>query len=221
MKQQWASCRRRTAVAVTLILCAGGTELYVHAAEQWIEVRSAHFVVTSNAGQGSASTLAWQLEQIRSAIAALWPWARVDLNKPLSVLAVKDETSMKALAPEYWERKGAVHPGSVWVGGADQDYLAIRTDVSAEDKLDINPYVNSYFSYVSLILNQSVERDLPLWFSRGLAGVLSNTLVRDSKLLLGPPIPWHLERLRQGGRLKVPALIGSVEALRKSRMGRI
>ena len=176
-------------------------------AEQWIEVKSAHFVVTSNSSQGETRKLAWQLEQIRSAIATLYPWARVDLNKPLSVFAVKDETAMKALVPSYWERKGGVRPVSVWVGGADQNYLAIRTDVAAEDTSDINPYVTSYFSYVSLVLDQSFERDMPLWLTRGLAGVLSNTLVRESKLLLGPPIPWHLERLRDHARLKLPALI--------------
>lgn len=191
-----------------LSACAALAVPRAHAADQWIEVKSAHFVVTSNAGAGNAKALAWQLEQIRSAIAALWPWARVDPTRPLVVMAVKDEMSMKALAPGYWERKGGVHPSSVWVGGADQDYLAIRVDVSAVDRLNINPYVTSYFSYVSLILNHSVERDLPQWFSRGLAGVLSNTIVRDSKLLLGPPIPWHLQRLRDAPRLKVPALIG-------------
>jgi tetratricopeptide (TPR) repeat protein len=199
-------------MAIALVMwgaTAGWAAPGVMAAEQWIEVKSAHFVVTSNAGQDSARTLAWQLEQIRGAIAALWPWAKVDLNTPLAVVALKDENSMKALAPAYWERKGGVHPSSVWVGGADQQYLAIRTDVSANDKLNINPYVTSYFSYASLILGQSFEHELPLWFSRGLAGVLSNTIVRDAKLLIGPPIPWHLQRLRDVQRLRLPALIAT------------
>ena len=197
---------RQLEIAALALLCtlvpAGA-----RAADQWIEVRSAHFVVTSNAGQGSATTLAWQLEQIRSAIAALWPWAHVDLNKPLAVFAVKDETAMKALAPFYWERKGGVHPASVWVGGPDQNYLAIRTDVPAPDTSEINPYVTSYFSYVSLILAHSVEHELPLWLSRGLSGVLSNTIIRSTKLLLGPPIPWHLTRLAQVPRLRLPRLL--------------
>lgn len=201
------SSRRWFTVALVLFAGLGWLAPGVDAADQWIEVKSAHFVVTSNAGAGNAKALAWQLEQIRSAIATLWPWARVDSTRPLAVIAVKDEPSMKALAPSYWERKGGVHPSSVWVGGADQDYLAIRVDVSVDDKLNINPYVTSYFSYVSLILNHSVERDLPLWFSRGLSGVLSNTIVRDAKLLLGPPIPWHLTRLAEGPRLKLPALM--------------
>jgi hypothetical protein len=190
---------------VTVCLAAGAPP--AAAAEQWVEVKSAHFLVTSNAGEGAAKTLAWQLEQIRSVIAALWPWAKVDLNKPLAVFALKDETTLKGFAPMYWERKGGTRPATVWVGGVDQNYLAIRTDVEVDDKLNINPYVSSYFSYVSLILHQSIGRPMPLWFSRGLAGVMSNTIVRESKIMLGPIIPWELERLRTSARLKVPALL--------------
>jgi tetratricopeptide (TPR) repeat protein len=194
---------RAAAFAVAIALCTPG----LHAADQWIEVKSPHFVVTSNAGQSSAKSVAWQLEQIRSAIAVWWSWARVDLNKPMAVLAVKDEATMKTLAPEYWEEKGRVHPSSVWVTGPDQHYVAIRTDVEAEDRYNINPYFASYFSYVSLILQQSVDRDLPLWFSRGLSGVMSNTLVHQDEIVVGAPIPWHLERLRERERLPLATLV--------------
>jgi hypothetical protein len=177
------------------------------AADQWIELKSPHFVLTSNASEGTTRKLAWQLEQIRSAIGALWPWAKLDLNKPLSVIVLRDEPAMKAMAPKYWEAKGGVRPATVWVGAADQNYLAVRADIEVGDTLNINPYVTSYFSYVSLILQQSLPRQMPFWFTRGLAGVISNTIVRDAKIMLGPPIPWHLERLREGARLKIPALL--------------
>ncbi|HEX9367528.1 MAG TPA: hypothetical protein VF921_12925 [Vicinamibacterales bacterium] len=49
-----------------LLAGAGRLGPRVHAADQWIEVKSAHFVVTSNAGAGNAKALAWQLEQIRT-----------------------------------------------------------------------------------------------------------------------------------------------------------
>jgi TonB family protein len=52
-----------------------------------------------------------------------------------------------------------------------------------------------------------MARDLPLWLGRGLAGVVSNTVVRDKFILLGPPIPWHLQRLRSGSRLPLSALV--------------
>jgi hypothetical protein len=123
------------------------------AADQWIEVKSAHFTVMSNAGQGSARNLAWQLEQIRSALGVLWPWAHLDLDRPFVVIGAKDEASMKALAPRYWEQKNSVHPTSVWSWDAAGYYLLVRTDVRDEDYVNLNPYLTSYFSYVSLIID--------------------------------------------------------------------
>lgn len=175
--------------------------------DAWIEMRSAHFQVISNASEGSTRSLTWQLEQIRNVIAAFWPWARVDLSTPLGVIAVKDENSMRALAPAYWEGKGDVRPVSVWVTGADRPYLVIRADLRGDDRSTLNPHISAYYSYVSLVLQSSMARDLPLWLGRGLAGVVSNTVVRDNFILLGPPIPWHLQRLRSGSRLPLNALV--------------
>lgn len=175
-------------------------------AQEWVEMTSPHFVVVSNAGPSQTRTLVWQFEQIRSAIATMFDWARVDPDRPVAIYAVKDERSMRALAPEYWERQGGMRPVSVWVSAADRHYLAIRSDVKAEDRDTINPHINAYYSYASLILQHSIDHELPLWFMRGFAGVLSNTIVRDTYVLLGPPIPWHLDRLRERSRLRLAEL---------------
>src|SRR5690349_2662702 len=108
----------RPLVFSTLLLSA----LPSAAADQWTEMKSAHFTVTSNAGKGPTGTLAWQLEQMHSEIAVLWPWAKLDLNKPLVVFALKDEASLKALAPVYWERKNGGNMASVWVSGYDRTF---------------------------------------------------------------------------------------------------
>ena len=84
----------------------------VAAADEWIEVKSAHFTVVSNASERSTRKLVWQLEQVRSATAALWSWAKAELNKPLGVIVLKDENSMRALAPQYWEERRSVRPAS-------------------------------------------------------------------------------------------------------------
>ncbi len=185
------------------------------AESSWIELKTAHFTVVSNAGDGNTRTIAWQLEQVRSAIAAISPWARVELARPLLVLAVRDEYWMRTLAPKYWEDKRAVHPVSVWVSGADRHYMAIRADLREEERtteVPINPHLFTYFSYTGLVLQSSVPRELPLWFSRGLSGVLSNTIVRPKTILVGSPIPRHLDLLRQGGRLSVRELIAVTRA---------
>jgi hypothetical protein len=177
------------------------------AADQWIEVKTAHFTIVSNAGERASRRLAWQMEQVRSATSALWDWAKPDLNKPLSILILKDENSLRAFAPQYWENRNAIRPASVWVTGPDQHYLAIRADVEIDDRRTINPYQAAYHSYVSLVLGQSFERKLPAWFSHGYPGVLSNLIVNDDKVLVGAPIPWHLELLQERTVLMLPRLL--------------
>jgi tetratricopeptide (TPR) repeat protein len=193
---------------VAILLASTAAPRSAAAADSCVEMQSPHFKALSNAGQGSTRSVLWQFEQIRAAMAALWPWMKTDLPKPILVIGAKDENTVRQLAPEYWERRGNIHPVSVWVTGADQHYMLIRTDQQGDDTITLNPYTSAYFSYASLILNSSFDRELPLWFSLGLAGVISNTVVREKFLLLGPPIPWHLQTLRTQARLSLRQLIG-------------
>jgi tetratricopeptide (TPR) repeat protein len=165
---------------------------------EWRRLDTAHFSLLSNASERQTRTLAWQLEQVRSAIALVCPWARVDLSKPVLVIALKDERSMRTLAPDYWARQSGIHPASVGVEGPDRYYIALRADlrVQADSPAPVNPHLNAYFMYVSLLLRSSFDRELPLWFTRGLAGVLSNTIVNDDGVEVGRLIPDHLQRLR-------------------------
>ena len=200
-----------TRVALLWLSCVGLSiglaPVRVSAAETWIEVKSPHFTILSNASDGSTRTLAWQLEQIRSALTTLWPWARVDLGRPLNVIALKDERSMREIAPRYWEAKGSIRPASVWVSARDGHYFAIRTDVRVQDTDTLNPYLTAYGAYVSLVLQASFENDLPLWFSNGMSSVLSNTVVRDDHVKLAMPITWHLQYLRERSRMPLAKLV--------------
>ena len=76
------------------------------------------------------------------------------------------------------------------VTGGDRYYIALQADAKAQDTHAINPYYLAYWSYASLLLDASFEGDLPLWLRDGLAGVLSNTIVRESEIRFGMPPPW-------------------------------
>jgi len=167
------------------------------AADSWIEVRSPHFTVLSNAGAGTARNIAWQFEQFRSAIETGWPWARVQLDRPLLILAAKDESTMRSLAPRYWERN-QIRPASVFATSVDRHYIALRADVQAEESLNTNPYRPAYWSYATLTLESAFARGLPLWFRQGLSEVLSNTIVNSGQLEFGRPMPGYLEELQHG-----------------------
>jgi tetratricopeptide (TPR) repeat protein len=187
------------------VVFAAGVEL--RAADRWIEVRSPHFTVVSNASDGETRDIAWQLEQIRSVLGAAYPWARLELDHPLTVIALKDENSMRALAPRSWEQRGGVRPAAVWAAGVDQYFMALRADERGEERQLLNPYRLSFFSYVSLVLQNSVDRPLPDWALRGLAGVWSNTIIRTNEVVIGAPIRDYMRELRDGGRFPLQTIV--------------
>ena len=176
-------------------------------ADSWFEIKSPHFTVWSSTDSRDVRTLVWQLEQIRSAMAAVWPWARVDLPRPFLVIAARDEREMRSLVPRYWEVRDGIRPVSVWGGASHSHYLVVRADIRGKDNATENPHQSAYFSYVSLVLQANFPRELPIWLGNGLAGVMSNTIVRDDYVLIGPPIPEHLRFLREPGSRSVAQLL--------------
>ena len=197
----------RSRVAVPLLVLVTCLPSVARADDPWIEVKSPNFIVVSNAGDGRARNVAWQFEQIRAAIQVGWPWARVQLDRPVIVVAAKDENSMKLLVPGFWEKSSRdSRPTSVFGTGAAAHYITLRSDVRADDTVGVNPYVSSYWSYSALTLNEAFERPLPLWFRNGLAELLSNSIVRDSEIQFGRAIPWNLAMLQQG-RLRLSELV--------------
>jgi tetratricopeptide (TPR) repeat protein len=193
-------------IVVCLLFVSSSSERTSAAAENWFEIKGPNFTIWANANDGATRTVVWQLEQVRHVAKTLWPWIRVDLPRPMIVLALKDEQSMKTMAPAYWEVKNGVRPVSVWVTAPDRHYIAIRTDTRSPDDVMVNPHTSAYFSYANLALTSSFEVAAPLWLTRGLAGVWSNTLIRNNDVIVGAAIPWHLERLRQR-RLPLKAIL--------------
>jgi TonB family protein len=196
-----ARTRLVTTLAAVLLL----PPALASAQDTWIEAKSPNFTVVTNAGEKKARNVAWQFEQIRSAIEKGLPWARVQLSRPIEIIAVKNEASMKEVAPSFWEQ-GQIHPASVLNGAADRVFIALRADVEAVDREGVNPHNQSYWSYSALVIDESFSRPLPLWFARGLAAVLSNSIVREDELQFGRMIPGFVRALQQNGRLRLSEL---------------
>lgn len=169
------------------------------AAQTWREVKTDNFTIVSDASEGRARRIVWQFEQLRAALPQGFPWMQVSLDRPVVILAVRNEDSMRAVAPELWERRGP-RPGSVFVAGADRHYIMLRTDLEVEDQL-MNPFNNAYRAYSSLVLSQGAGRRLPMWLTNGLAVMLSNTIVRSREIVFGRPMPWVLEVAKDGPRM--------------------
>jgi tetratricopeptide (TPR) repeat protein len=170
--------------------------------QAWIEVRSPHFVVVSDANEKRARRVALQFELIRAVFQKSFPRARVDPVGQVTVLAAKDEKSLKNLLPEFWEEKGQLHPDGIFVRGPEKNFVALRVDVPSEDA-----YHTIYHEYVHLLMSLNVAW-LPTWLNEGIAEVYGNSFIGEKAVHLGRPSAAHLALLRQGRLLPLDVLLG-------------
>jgi tetratricopeptide (TPR) repeat protein len=202
-----AGRRRAAAVLTVLGLLYLRPRPAAGAERPWIETRSPHFVVVSNSGEKEARRIAWQFEQVRSVFRTLWPWGRTDPGRRFVVLAVRDAASLRRLAPQYWEQRGGVRPAGVFVSDAGHDYVALQTDVLEPTEADVNPYGIAYEGYAHMVLNATFPGRLPLWYQRGFAELVGNTVVRAKDVHVGRLIPWHMRTLNERSRLRLRELL--------------
>ena len=98
------------------------------AIEPWVEVRSAHFVVDSNAGESDARRIALEFERVRTIFHAAFAKFRVDPAQPIVILAARDEATMKMLAPEEWGGDSHIRPSGLFHSDGEKDYVVLRLD---------------------------------------------------------------------------------------------
>jgi tetratricopeptide (TPR) repeat protein len=170
-------------------------------AEKWIEVRSAHFVLLSNAEENQARHAAAEFEQFREVFRAAMPQARVDSGTPLVILAAKDEKSLKQLLPSYWERKGGARPVGCFVGGQEKEYVALRLDAPAGNR---NRVIYHELAHKLVSLNYGV---VPLWLNEGLAEFFAQAKLEGRDAGIGRPSEEQLRFLRRGKLLPLETLM--------------
>lgn len=169
--------------------------------DSWLEVRSPNFVVCSNAGEKKARQVAREFETIRSAYHQALPKLRQDLGKPIVILAVKNETSMKALLPGYWEQRGHVRPSGIYVHGEEKHYVALRTDAPGE-----NPYHTVYHEYTHALMHVNFP-PLPAWLDEGLAEFYGNGRISKKEFTMGTADSAHLILLQQSKLIPADVLL--------------
>src|SRR5215471_12145039 len=82
---------RQAIIAPLLILSLTSAAARPAAAPTWVEIRSQHFTVFADGGEKTGRNVAWQFEQIRTALQQGWPWLGERLDRPIVVIGAKDE----------------------------------------------------------------------------------------------------------------------------------
>ena len=169
--------------------------------ENWLEVRSPHFIVLCNAGEKPGRHVAGQFERMRLVFHAEFPEARVDPGTPIIVLAVKDKKDFQTLEPEAYLAKGQMELAGLFLRAPDKNYILMRLDAEG-----LHPYATVYHEYTHLLWSPA-ERWLPLWLNEGLAEFYQNTDIRDKDVALGQPSPENLFILRHERLLPLATLL--------------
>jgi Tfp pilus assembly protein PilF len=171
------------------------------AADNWVEVRSAHFTVSTNASEHEARRIADHFEQIREMFRTTFGSLRVNTAQPIVIVAAKNENTMKLYFPEEWETKGHVRPAGLYQAGQDKDYVLLRVDQEGE-----NPYHTLYHEYTHALLRLNYDR-LPLWLNEGFAEFFGNSTIYDKEIKTGTIDRTHLYILQQNRLIPIDTLL--------------
>ena len=183
---------------IALLLLLVSTRAWTRDAPAWVEVRSPHFSVVTDAGEREGRRLADQFERMRWVFQTLFPKANVDPIAPIVVLAVKNQKGMQALEPQAYLAKGQLAIAGLFLRAPDKNYILVRMDVEGE-----HPYSTVYHEYTHLELG---TEGMPLWLNEGLAEFFQNTDFRDKEVVLGQASADDLIYLQQNRLIALPAL---------------
>lgn len=172
----------------------------------WIEVRSPNFIVVTNSNERQGRRTAYQFEMIRAVFRDFFGQTGTSQELPITIVAAKDEKTLKALIPEYWERKGAAHPAGVYLNTGDTgaNYIALQLDVTLNENA-YEPFEPVYHEYVHYLTRRMIAR-WPLWLVEGFAEFYGNTRTKNDQIFIGAPSTSHILFLQQTSLLPLGTL---------------
>lgn len=154
--------------------------------DRWVEARTPHFTVVSDAGERKAREVALEFEHVRALMRQADP--QVALPGPVLVAAAANEGTLRQLIPQFWERDGRRPAAASWKG-THAHYIAVRADVRDADRgrLFLHEYTH--------LLVRTRAPGIPAWLDEGLAEFWSTLAAVPAGLEAGAPPPQHLRTL--------------------------
>jgi Tfp pilus assembly protein PilF len=167
---------------------------------QWLEVRSPHFTVITDASEKQGRQILDQFERMRWMFHILLPQVDVDPVSPIVVIAAKNEKGFQSLEPEVYRAKGQIKLAGLFTRTPEQNYVLLCLDAEFE-----HPFASVYHEYTHLEFSGSSEW-MPLWLNEGTAEFVQNTEIRDKEILLGEASVDDILYLRQNQLIPLDAL---------------
>jgi tetratricopeptide (TPR) repeat protein len=168
---------------------------------RWVEARSSHFVVLTDAGDKEALRVASQFERMHMVFHTLLPAKGDDVDPPIVVVAVRNRKGMQALEPAEYLGKDRVDLSGFFLRAQDKNYILVRLDAE-----EAHAYANVYHEYTHYVLRKE-SGWLPLWLNEGLAQFYENTDIDDKTVWLGQANPDELRFLGRNDLLPIETLL--------------
>ena len=176
--------------------------LLLAAPAAWVEVRSAHFRLVSDAGAEEARRVASELEKIRAVYQSV-VGPEPEPVDPILVFAAADAEGFEALLPAKWREEGGRRWAGLFLEAPSGYTLLLRLDLRGD--LRFRTVYHEYFHYLT---RQNVGR-LPPWLNEGLADYWATIDIRDEEILVGRPDYDYLALLKRKGQLPLETLFAA------------
>lgn len=151
--------------------------------DAWLEVRTPHFLIVSNASEKEARRAARQFEGMRSVFQRVFPQADLDTAAPMLVMAVRDKSSFQALEPADYLGEDKITLMGLFTYSPDKNDVLILLDAPGS-----HPYAPIYHEYAHFVFSR-LQQWMPLWLGEGLAEFYQNTEILDDRIRLGKADP--------------------------------
>jgi tetratricopeptide (TPR) repeat protein len=164
---------------------------------QWVEVKSPHFSVVTDAGEKRGHEVAVRFEQMRAVFGSLLVKTNVNLAVPLQIIAFRNTKEMRQFAPLF-------HGKPIELAGLFQysdDRSFILLDMSTED-----PWQVVFHEYAHQLLNGNTSGQVQPWFDEGFAEYFSTIKVSGKEADVGLPPAGDVEILRHFSWLRIADL---------------
>ena len=189
MRRRAGAC---IAVAVAVALLGAATPGIAGATlppetDEWIRVKTAHFVLYSNTSERRTMDVGRRLERFRAALARFNRKFVVDPPVVTSLFIFRDDASLAPYKTRFNGR--AVEMSGLFVGRADGNYILVN-GAKQGDPLEV-----VYHEYTYHFLGNNLH-NIPAWFNEGLAECYGKFRSDDKTASIGLTQNEHVLYLR-------------------------
>jgi tetratricopeptide (TPR) repeat protein len=185
------------AVLAVLAAAVEPADLPVATRDGWIEVRTNHFTIYSNADTETATGIALDLEELNAAIGNMSGF-RVSALERMRIFVFRDDPGFDPYKIRHQGRPAAI--GGYFLSGPDGTAIAIN----ARSRHDASTVV--FHEYVHALMADN-RPHLPVWLSEGLATFYETFRLDGETVTLGLPPARYLSLLENGLPIPVDEML--------------